>query len=74
MVVVVSPEVAPGTVRVRLGRRDVTATLPPFVPGSTRTVRLPLAGRRTRISLRATGRAPDGRRGADTDRVAVTIR
>jgi hypothetical protein len=74
MVVVVSPEVAPGTVRVRLGRRDVTATLPPFVPGSTRTLRLPLAGRRTRISLRATGRAPDGRRGADTDRVAVTIR
>ena len=74
MVVVVSPEVAPGTVRVRLGRRDVTATLPPFVPGSTRTLRLPVTGRHTRISLRATGRAPDGRRGADTDRVAVTIR
>jgi hypothetical protein len=74
LVVVVSPQVAPGTVRVRLGRRDVTGSLPPFVPGSTRSVRLPLAGRRTKITLRASGRTPEGRRGADTDRLTITIR
>jgi hypothetical protein len=73
LVVVVSSEVAPDSVRVRLGRRDVTAALGTFVPGSTRTIRLALAGRRTRIALRAAGRTPDGRKGTDTDRVTITV-
>ena len=74
LVVVVSPEVTPGTVRVRLGRRDVTSSMGSFVPGSTRIIRLSLSSRRTRLVLRAEGRAPDGRRGADTDRVTIAVR
>ena len=74
LVVVVSPDVTPGTVRVRLGRRDVTSSMGSFVPGSTRIIRLSLSARRTRLVLRAEGRAPDGRRGADTDRVTIAVR
>ncbi len=74
VVVAVSPDVVPDSVRVRVQGRDVTATLPPFVPGSTRRIRLPLAGRRTRVELRATGPGRGGRRAVDRDRFTFVVR
>jgi hypothetical protein len=73
IVVVVAPEVTPGSVRVRVGRRDVTAELSPIVPGSTKTVRVPLARRRTVVRLRATGPRAGRRRLVDTDHVAFLL-
>jgi hypothetical protein len=74
LVVVVSAEVTPGSVRVREKRRDLTATLPSFVPGSTRVVRLPMTGRRLTVELRAEGHDASGRRRVDTDRFTFTAR
>lgn len=55
IVVVIDPEVVAGSIRLRVGRADLTAANGPFVPGSTRTVSLPLARRRTRVALTARG-------------------
>jgi hypothetical protein len=74
LVVVVSPDVAPGSVRVRIKRRDVTATLPPFVPGSTRTLRLPLTGRRFTVELSAELAGQGGKRRVDRDHFTWTVR
>ena len=67
LAIVVDAGVAPGSVRVRVGRHDRTDALGPFVPGSTRTVTVPLEGRRTRIRLAARG--SDGTK--DRDRFIV---
>jgi Thrombospondin type 3 repeat len=74
LVVVVSPDVAPGSVRVRIKRHDLTATLPPFVPGSTRTLRLPLTGKRLTVELSAQPTAQGGKRRVDRDRFTWTVR
>ena len=74
LVVIVAPDVAPGSVRVRVKRRDVTASLPPFVPGSTRTLRLPLVGRRLVVELSAEPAGQGGKRRVDRDRFTWTIR
>jgi hypothetical protein len=74
LVVVVSPDVAPGSVRVRIKRRDLTATLPPFVPGSTRTLRLPLTGRRLTVELSAEPAAQGGKHRVDRDHFTWTVR
>lgn len=66
-VIVVDPAVAPGSVRLRAGRADLTATTGPFVPGSTRTVSVPLAARRTRVTVMA--KDTNGKR--DRDRFTV---
>jgi hypothetical protein len=55
LIVVIGEDVAPDGVRLRVGRADLTATIGPFVPGSTRTVSIPLAKRRTRVRLAARG-------------------
>ncbi|HWP67599.1 MAG TPA: thrombospondin type 3 repeat-containing protein [Candidatus Limnocylindria bacterium] len=68
LVVVVDAAVAPGSVRLRVGRRDLTDAAGPFVPGSTRTVSIPLAKRRTRVVLAARGAATRRR---DCDRFTV---
>lgn len=73
LVLVVAPEVTPGSVRIRVGRRDLTAALGPFVPGATRTLVVPLAGRRTTVRVRATAPA-GGRRLTDVDKLALTAR
>jgi hypothetical protein len=71
-VVVVSPDVRPGSVTVRQGKRDLTVELPPLVPGSTRRLRIPVARRRTVIVLRAEASASAGRRRrVDLDRFTV---
>ena len=74
LVVVVSPDVAPGSVRVRIKRRDLTATLPPFVPGSTRTLRLPLTGKRLTVELSAEPAAQGGKHRVDRDHFTWTVR
>jgi hypothetical protein len=67
-VVVVDPAVQPDSVRVRVGRTDLTAASGPFVPGSTRTVSIPLTSRRTRIALAARAAGSSQR---DRDRFTV---
>jgi Thrombospondin type 3 repeat len=74
LIVVVSAEVVPGSVRVRQKRRDVTATLPPFVPGSARVVRLPMPGKRLILELHAEGRDATGRQRIDRDRLTFSAR
>jgi hypothetical protein len=72
-VVVVAPDVRPGTVRVRVNRRDLTPDLTDFVPGSTKTFAVPLTRRRTTVRLRAlVSRA--GHRRADIDRFTIERR
>jgi hypothetical protein len=72
--VVVAPEVVPGSVRVRANRRDLTAELGPFVPGSTKTFEVALARRRTIVRLRAMGPRVGGRRRVDIDRITIERR
>ena len=72
--VVIASEVVPDSVRVRVGRRDLTAALGTFVPGSTRTVTIPLARKRTVVRFRAEGPRAGGRRLVDVDRLIVVAR
>ncbi len=75
LTVVISPEVTPGSVTVRAGGRDVTAALPPLIPGSTRALRIPLTRRRTVVTLRAEGPGTQrARRRVDLDRFTVKRR
>jgi hypothetical protein len=74
LTLVIAPEVVAATVRVRVGRRDLTAALGTFVPGSTRTVTIPLSRRRTVVRLRAEGPRTGGRRLVDADRLVVKAR
>jgi hypothetical protein len=72
--VVIGPEVITDSVRVRVGRRDLTAALGTFVPGSTRTVTIPLSRRRTVVRFRAAGPRTGGRRLVDVDRLVVVAK
>jgi len=74
LTVVIAPEVIADSVRVRVGRRDLTAALGVFTPGSTRTVTIPLTRKRTTVRLRAEGPRAGGRRRVDTDRLVVVVR
>jgi hypothetical protein len=74
LTVVIAPEVIADSVRVRVGRRDLTAALGVFTPGSTRTVTIPLSRKRTVVKLRAEGPRTGGRRSVDTDRFVVVQR
>jgi hypothetical protein len=74
LTVVIAPEVIADGIRVRVGRRDLTAALGAFVPGSTRTVTIPLARKRTIVRLRAEGPRVGGRRLVDVDRLVVVAR
>jgi hypothetical protein len=74
LTVVIAPEVIANSVRVRVGRRELTAAPGAFVPGSTRTVTIPLARRRTVVRLRAEGPRAGGRRLVDVDRLVVVAR
>ncbi len=66
---VVGAGVAPASFRIRAAGRDLTRAVGGIVPGSTKTLTIPLARRRTVVRLRATGRLGDGRRAVDTDRL-----
>ena len=68
VVVVVAPEVTRGSVRLRVGRKNLTRAVGDFTPGSTKMLDIPLKRPRTVVRLRATGRLADGRRVVDRDR------
>jgi hypothetical protein len=68
-VVVIAADVEPGSVRVRIGRRDVTAAVGALVPGSTKVITVPLVRRRTVLKLRARGPREGRRRLVDVDRL-----
>jgi thrombospondin type 3 repeat protein len=69
VVLVIAADVVPGSVRVHVGRRDLTARLGPFVPGSQKTITVPLGRRRTVVRLRALGPPVGRRRSVDADRL-----
>jgi hypothetical protein len=73
LVVVIAPDVVPGSVRLRVGTHDLTAAAGPFVPGSTRTITIPLAPRRTIVRLTASGPRNGRRRTSDTDRFTFIV-
>lgn len=74
IIVAIDPEVIAQSVRVRVERRDVTAALGAFVPGSTRSVTIPLGRKRTVVRLRAEGPRIGGRRRVDVDKLVVVAR
>jgi thrombospondin type 3 repeat protein len=71
IVIVVAPEVTPGSVRLRVGRKNLMRLMGDFTPGSTKTLEIPLKRPRTVVRLRATGRLADGRRAVDRDRFVI---
>ena len=73
LVVVIGPDVEPGSVEIRVGRRNVTAELGPFVPGSTRTIGIELSKRRTRVRLRARAVHTTARRDRDRDKFTFVV-
>jgi len=68
IMIVLAPEVTPGSVRLRVGRKNLTRAMGDFTPGSTKMLDIPLKRPRTVVRLRATGRLADGRRVVDRDR------
>jgi hypothetical protein len=68
---VVSPEVVPGSVRLHVGRRNVTAGVGAIVPGSTKEITISLARRRTVVRARALGPRAGRRRLVDVDRFTL---
>jgi hypothetical protein len=68
-VLVIAADVEPGSVRVKVGRRDVTVTIGPLVPGSSKVVTVPLGRRRTVLKVRARGPREGKRKLVDVDRM-----
>jgi len=73
LVLVIAPEVEPGTIRVHAGRRDLSAAVGDLVPGSTKTLTVPLGGRRTVVKLKAKGPRVGRKRLVDRDRLIFLI-
>jgi len=73
LVLVIAPEVEPGSVRIRAGRRDLTARAGALVPGSTKTLTVPLARHRTVVRMRARGPRSGRRRLVDVDRLIFLV-
>jgi len=72
-VLVIAADVQPGTIRIHVGRRDFGASAGDLVPGSTKTLTIPLAGRRTVVRLKAKGPRAGGRRLVDRDRLIFLV-
>jgi hypothetical protein len=73
VVVVIAPDVEPGTIRVRAGRRDLSAGAGDLTPGSTKTLTVPLGGRRTVVKLKAKGPRVGRKRLVDRDRLIFLV-
>jgi len=73
VVLVIAADVAPGTVRIGVGSRDVTRRAGALVPGSTKVLTVPLAHRRTVVRLRAKGPRIGRRRLVDVDRLVFLV-
>ncbi len=70
-VVVIAADVQPGTVRIHAGQKSLTAAVGALVPGSTKTITIPLARRRTSVVLRAVGPRVGRRHLVDRDRFTI---
>ncbi len=68
LIVVIDARVVPGTLKVRAGRRELTATLGALIPGSTKTITVPLTKRKTGVKLKANGPRVGRRKLSDADR------
>jgi len=73
VVLVIAPEVEPGSVRIRVGRRDLTRRAGDLVPGSTKTLTVPLGRHRTVVRMRARGPRAGRRRLLDVDRLIFLV-
>jgi hypothetical protein len=73
VVIAIAPDVVPGTVRIRTSRHDLTQSAGDLVPGSTKTLTIPLARRRTVVRMKAKGPRDGRHRLADTDRLIFLI-
>jgi len=73
VVLVIAPEVEPGSVRIRVGRRDLTRRAGDLVPGSTKTLTVPLGRHRTVVRMRARGPRAGRRRLVDVDRLIFLV-
>jgi hypothetical protein len=71
VVVVIAPDVEPGSVRIRVGGRGFDAG--ELVPGSTKTLTVPLLRRRTVVRMRAKGPRNGRRRLVDNDRLIFLV-
>src|SRR5213593_2293566 len=73
VVLVIAPEVEPGSVRIHVGRRDLTRRAGDLVPGSTKTLTVPLGRHRTVVRMRARGPRAGRRRLVDVDRLIFLV-
>jgi hypothetical protein len=73
VVLVIAADVQPGTIRIHVGRRELGRDAGDLVPGSTKTLTIPLAGRRTVVRLKAKGPRAGGRRLVDRDRLIFLV-
>jgi hypothetical protein len=73
VVVVIAADVEPGSIRIHAGRRNLTDAAGELVPGSTKTLTVPLAGRRTVVKLKARGPRAGRKRLVDRDRMIFLI-
>jgi hypothetical protein len=69
ILLVVAPEAIAESFRIRVGRRPIAATVGPVVPGTMKSLVIPLVRHRTAVRLRVSGRLADGRRVVDLDRL-----
>jgi len=72
-VLVIAPEVEPGSVRIRVGRRELKASAGELVPGSTKILTIPLAHHRTVVRMKAKGPRAARRRLVDVDRLTFLV-
>ena len=73
IVLVIAPDVEPGSVRIRAGHRDLTRKVGALVPGSTKIVTVPLAHARTVVRLKAKGPRSGRHRLVDIDRLIFLV-
>jgi len=73
IVLVVAPDVEAGSVRIRVGSRDVTGGVGALVPGSTKILTIPLLRHRTVVRLKAKGPRAGRRRLMDVDRLIFLV-
>ena len=73
LVIRIAPEVEAGSVRIRIGQRDLTASAGELVPGSTKTLTIPLARHRTVVRMKAKGPRTGRRRPVDVDRLIFLV-
>jgi len=73
LVLEIAAQVEPGSVRLRVGRRDFTPRAGDLVPGSTKILTIPLPRHRTVVRMKAKGPRVGRRRLVDVDRLIFLV-